>query len=90
MTAQTKATRPTPESAAPVQSIRRATGSRDSGSEPAPGDDRDRGQRDVDDEDRAPPEVVEQEAADHRAERDAEARGRGPDADRQSRARAGR
>ena len=31
MTAQTKATRPTPESPAPVQSIRRATGSRDSG-----------------------------------------------------------
>ena len=32
MIAQTKATRPTPESAAPVQSMRRATGSRDSGS----------------------------------------------------------
>ena len=31
MIAQTKATRPTPESAAPVQSMRRATGSRDSG-----------------------------------------------------------
>ena len=31
MIAQTKATRPAPESAAPVQSMRRATGSRDSG-----------------------------------------------------------
>ena len=36
MTAQTKATRPTPESAAPVQSMRRATGSRDSGRSLAP------------------------------------------------------
>ena len=82
MTAQTKATRPAPDSAAPVQSMRRATGSRDSGSSRRPADERDRGQRHVDDEDRPPPEVLEQDAADHRAERDAEARGRGPDADR--------
>ena len=58
------------------------------GDDRAPDDDRQRAQRDVDDEDRPPPEVVEQEAADDRAERDAEARGRRPDADRHRRARA--
>ena len=36
MTAQTSATSPAPDSAAPVQSIRRATGSRDSGSSRQP------------------------------------------------------
>ena len=83
MTAHTSATRPAPDSAAPVQSMRRATGSRDSGtSSRARRRPRSRDQRHVDEEDRSPPEVVEQQAADDRAERDAEARGRGPDADR--------
>jgi hypothetical protein len=50
--------------------------------EPAARDERDRGERHVDDEDRAPPEVVEQHAADGGAERDAEAGRCRPQADR--------
>ena len=41
----------------------------------------DRGERDVDQEDRAPPEVGEQQAADDRADGHADAHGGGPDAD---------
>src|SRR5205807_1283708 len=45
-------------------------------------DDTGRGHRHVDQEDRAPPEVVEQQAAEHRAGGDADADRRGPQADR--------
>ena len=45
------------------------------------GDQADGGDRDVDQEDRAPPEVGEQQAAEDRADRDADADGGGPDAD---------
>ena len=81
MIAHISAIRPVPDSAAPAQSIRRAAASSDSGTTRRPSRDRQHAQRHVDDEDRAPPEVVEQVAADDRAERDAEPGGRGPDAD---------
>ena len=51
------------------------------GNEQASGDDRGGDDRDVHDEHRTPPEVVEQEAADDRTQGDADAGGRGPDAD---------
>ena len=82
MIAHTSAISPAPDSAAPVQSMRRAARVARLGQHAAPGDDRDHAERDVDDEDRPPPVVVEQDAADDGPERDAEARGRGPDPDR--------
>ena len=47
-------------------------------------------QRDVDQEDRAPPEVLDEEAAEHRSDGRADRGDRGPDADRDAPARAGR
>ena len=70
------------DSTAPTQSMRCAIALRDFGTRNAPAIERADHDRHVHDEHRAPPEVVEQEAAGDRPERDRDAGDAGPDADR--------
>ncbi len=73
---------PTIDSTAPTGSSRDCLGSRDLGMMNAPSHEGDPGHRNVDPEHRVPREVLEQEAADHRADGDGEPGEAGPDRDR--------
>ena len=74
--------RPGVTSSVPTKSSRGACSSRELGTTSTHGDHRDHDDRHVHQEDRPPPEVLEQEPADERADRHAEPRHAGPDADR--------
>ena len=77
----TSALRPAIDSSAPSGSSGAWIFSRDRDQEEA-GDQRDHDDEHVDEEDRAPPEVLEQQAADDAADRDADPGETGPDRDR--------
>ena len=73
MIAQSRATRPTMDSTAPARSSLGAVGSFEVGTRKRPADEGEDHDRHVHQEHRAPREVLEQEAADQRAEGDADA-----------------
>ena len=81
---------PAIEPTAPTGSNRPGAALADLAEQPQAGDQRDAGERQVDQEHRAPGEVLEQQPAADRAERDGEAGDRRPDADRRGPLRAGR
>ena len=82
MIAHTSVVRPAIESAKPGTSSRGAAGSFDSGTSQLAGGERGDDEREVDEEDRVPARVLDQEAARDRADGDAEAGDAGPHADR--------
>ena len=81
MRAKSRPKRPTIDRTEPMGSSLPSSGFFESGMRNQPEDQRGEAQRHVDEEDRAPPEVLEQQAAAERADGDAEAGDAGPDAD---------